>query len=281
MAGRYAPGCAMGASRGAARYRARMADFALPRTDEPFDFRHQAATYGRWRRDYSPALYDEMAARSGPAAGRLALDVGCGTGFVTASLGQRGWNAVGVDFSRPMLAEARAASGGALRLVRARGEMLPMRDGEAALVTCGTSFHWLAPLPALAEFHRVLAPGGWVALFWRYAAQGEPSSRLVADVLARVGVPMSSLVEEFRVHPVDPFAGSGFENVTPLVLHPVLAFTAEEFHGYMSTIEWIRRFAGAAHADFLARLRDELAAHHPDGFEERNEEYLFLARRAG
>jgi ubiquinone/menaquinone biosynthesis C-methylase UbiE len=256
-----------------------MAEFALPRSDEPFDFRHQASSYGLWRRDYSATLYDAVAEHTGAAAGRLAVDVGCGTGFVTTSLGHREWNAIGVDFSAPMLAEARVAAGGTLRLVRARGEALPLRDGAASLVTCGTSFHWLAPLPALEEFRRVLAPGGWVALFWRYAARGEPSIRLVAEVLSRVGVPMSHVFEEFRVHPAAPFAGSGLESEPPLLLHTVLAFTAEEFHGYVSTLEWIRRFAGTNHAAFLDRLGEELSAHHPDGFEERNEEHLFLARR--
>src|SRR5215472_5779318 len=135
-----------------------MAEFALPRTDEPFDFRHQAAIYARYRRDYSSELYDAIMARTGLAAGRLAVDVGCGTGFVTASLDRRGWRALGADFSEPMLARARAASAGSLRLVRARGEALPVRDGSAALVTCGTSFHWLAPQPALTEFARALAP---------------------------------------------------------------------------------------------------------------------------
>ena len=41
----------------------------------------------------------------------------------------------------------------------------------------------------------------------------------------------------------------------------------------------MRRFAGASHATFLALLREEIIAHHPDGFEERDEEYLYLARK--
>jgi SAM-dependent methyltransferase len=256
-----------------------MAEFALPRSDEPFDFSHQAATYGLWRRDYSSELYDVIGERTGSGAGRLAVDIGCGTGFVTASLARRGWAAVGADFSAPMLAEARVMAGGTLQLVRARGETLPVRDGQASLITCGTSFHWLAPAPALEEFRRVLEPGGWVALFWRYAARGEPSDRLLMDVMAEVGVPMPGTFEQFRVHPLDPFAGSRFEDVSAVVLHPVLSFTAEEFHGYVSTFEWCRRFAGPKHEAFLARLREALAERHPDGFEEQNEEYLFLARR--
>ena len=258
-----------------------MAEFALPRTDEPFDFRHQAAVYARYRRDYSSELYDAIMARTGPAAGRLALDVGCGTGFVTATLDGRGWRALGADFSEPMLAGAREAWGGRLRLVRARGEALPVRDGSAALITCGTSFHWLAPAPAFAGFARALVPGGWVALIWRYAAPGEASTRLVMDVLRATDSATPPDFEQLRVHQMDPFAGSTLESAPPAFLQSPLVFSAEEFHGYISTLEWIRRFAGAKHAEFLARLREALAERHPDGLTERNEEYLFLARKPG
>jgi len=254
-------------------------EFTLPRNDEPFDFRHQATIYGRFRRDYSDALYDAIGERTGAGRGRLALDVGCGTGFVAASLTRRGWRAVGVDFSQPMLAQARAASGGMLPLVRARGESLPVTDASATLLTCGTSFHWLAPAPALAEFTRVLAAGGRVALFWRYAAPGEPSSRLVTGLLREMGVWVVEGFDQLRVHPADPFAGSGLAAEPAQVLHTTIAFTAEEFHGYVATLEWVRRFAGARHGEFLDRLREALATRHPDGFAERDEEYLFLAQK--
>ena len=281
MGARYAPAVVPGARRGAARYAAAMAEFALPRNDEPFDFRHQAAIYGCFRRDYSDGLYDAMLARADPGTGGLAVDVGCGTGFVTMSLRRRGWRTIGVDFSAPMLAQARAASDGALSLVRARGEWLPLRDRSAALITCGTSFHWLAPSPALAEFTRVLAPGGGVALFWRYAAPGEPSSRLVTDVLRAMDVCVAEDFDTLRVHAPDPFAGSGLAAEPARILQSTVQFTADEFHGYVSTLEWVRRFAGPRHAEFLDRLGAALSARHPGGFGERSEEYLFLAQKPG
>ncbi len=258
-----------------------MAEYAVPPSDEPFDFRRQAATYGRFRRDYSPAVYDAISTFAGAAAGRLAVDVGCGTGFVSRELVRRGWGVVGVDLSAPMLAEARAASGRASTLVRARGEALPVRAGAAALVTCGTSFHWLAPAPALAEFARVLVPRGVVALFWRYPTLAQPSTRLLARLLIEVGAPVPEDFEEFRVHPPDPFRGSVFDGEPVRTLETTIAFTADEFHGYVTTLEWVRRLAGPRHGELLDRLRAELAANHPAGFAERGEEYLFLGRRSG
>src|SRR5262249_58670103 len=111
------------------------------------------------------------------------------------------------------------------------------RDGQASLITCGTSFHWLAPVPALDEFRRVLAPGGWVALFWRYAARGEPSDRLVMDVMSEVGVPMPGTFDQFRVHPPDPFAGARFENASRGGPPPVPSFPPRGFPGDGSPLE--------------------------------------------
>lgn len=252
-----------------------MAEIGLPRSDEPFDFRHQARRYARYRRDYSAALYDAIAARTGPAEGRSAVDVGCGTGFVARALEARGWRAVGVDFSAPMLREA--CTGAALCLVQARGEALPLRDASVELVACGTSFHWLAPAPALAEFARVLVPGGWAALFWRYPILGEPSVHVVGDVLRRFGQDVDAAMR--LVHTPAPFADSAFRPEPGEVIATSLRFTAAEFHGYVSTVEWLRRITGAQHAAFLDALREELERRHPDGVLEHCQEHLFLGRR--
>jgi trans-aconitate methyltransferase len=258
-------------------YDGRMSEYALPRDDEPFDFRRQASVYARFRRDYSPAVYDTIAARTGPAGGRIAIDLGCGTGFVTGSLAARGWRAIGVDLSAPMLAAAREATPDAA-LVRARGEALPVRAGAAALVTAGTAFHWMAPAPTLAEVGRVLVPGGWVAVFWRVSRPSSPAMRVVATVLARRGVVLPD--------GLGPHAASASLDGSDLVTEPAIRFessahfTPETLTGFVSTVEWVRRIAGPAHAPFLDDLRAELDRSHPDGIEDRVEETLLLGRRA-
>ena len=168
-----------------------------------------------------PTSTTRSLARTGPAAGRLA-----DRRRLRDRLRHRESRPVRLACAGGRLLRADAGAGareawaGRLRLLRARGEALPVRDGRAALVTCGTSFHWLAPAPALAEFARALAPGGWVALFWRYAAPGEPSTRLVMEVLRATDSAVPPDFEQLRVHPIDPFGGSGLESVPPVVLRP-------------------------------------------------------------
>jgi ubiquinone/menaquinone biosynthesis C-methylase UbiE len=253
------------------------ADHVLPRCDEPPDFRRQARGYARFRRDYSDALYDAITAFAGVAAGRRALDLGCGTGFVTASLAARGWRVTGADFSQPMLAEARAFLGAGAGLLRTRAEALAVADARVALLTCGTAFHWLAPRPTLDEMTRVLAPGGAVALFWRYPAPEAPTPGLIREVMARFGVTLPE--QHVYVHPPEPFAGSALAVASPQVLRSTLRYTPEEFHGYAASTEFLRRFAGEHHAAFLDALREEAERRFPGGIEEPSDEHLFLARR--
>jgi SAM-dependent methyltransferase len=253
------------------------ADLVLPRSDEPPDFRRQAASYARYRRDYSAALYAAIAERTGPPDGRGALDLGCGTGFVSARLGGEGWRVVGGDFSAPMLAEAREFLGEDAALVRARAEALPLASGVVALVTCGTAFHWFAPRPALDELTRVLAPGGWAALFWRYPAREAATPRLVREVMERFGPRLPDV--QIVVHAPEPFLGSILEPATPQIIPTVLRYTAADYHGYAASTELLRRFAGEHHDAFLLELRAELERRFPDGIEEPSEEHLFLARR--
>src|ERR1700753_3274293 len=92
------------------------------------------------------------------------LDVCCGTGAglrVLISAGQTQGQVAGVDFSRGMLARARAAYPAA-GLIRADARALPFTGAFDLAVSFGALGHFLpAERPALfAGVHRALRPGG-------------------------------------------------------------------------------------------------------------------------
>lgn len=93
------------------------------------------------------------------------LDVACGTGLFARLLLRRYSAAriTGVDLSPDMLKQALARFNGEQRVRwrRASAERLPADSAEFDVVTCNNAFHLIPnQAAALAEFRRVLKPGG-------------------------------------------------------------------------------------------------------------------------
>jgi SAM-dependent methyltransferase len=88
----------------------------------------------------------------------LIVDVGCGTGATAAGLRRFG-RVIGVDFS-PLALQA-CITRGLGELLRARAEAIPLAgDSADAIVATDILEHLDDDLAALAEFRRILKPGG-------------------------------------------------------------------------------------------------------------------------
>ena len=103
-----------------------------------------------------------MLALAGDVAGRRVLDVGCGSGPLTAALRDRGAVVSGFDVSAAMVALARARLGADADLaVHDLADPLPYPDAVFDDVVASLVLHYLEDWTGpLAELHRVLKPGG-------------------------------------------------------------------------------------------------------------------------
>jgi SAM-dependent methyltransferase len=102
--------------------------------------------------------------QAGVDAGAVVVDAGCGPGTVGSAAAAAGAVAVGVDNSVVMLEETRRRRLDA-RPVLGDVARLPLRTGVAGLVRAERVLQWTPdPDTALAELHRVTAPGGWIAV---------------------------------------------------------------------------------------------------------------------
>lgn len=92
-------------------------------------------------------------------------DIACGTGILADRIQRelRPDEVYGIDMSESMLAQARKRSD-RVRWMSAPAEELPFEDGFLDAVVTTSAFHFFDQPAALAEFHRVLAPGGIVAV---------------------------------------------------------------------------------------------------------------------
>jgi ubiquinone/menaquinone biosynthesis C-methylase UbiE len=109
---------------------------------------------------YRPAQ-DIALRRLRDAGVKCVLDVGCGTGiFTTRMRDELGLDVIcGCDLSEGMLAKAHARSDD-VGWTRGDATKLPVGDASVDAVVCTEAFHFFDQPAALAEFFRVLRPGG-------------------------------------------------------------------------------------------------------------------------
>lgn len=145
----------------------------------------------RWRRKVSGKLSDILGR---PDA--VVLDVACGTGDLSLELSSHAKaRVIGTDFCRPMLSIAKektAVSGAAIPYVEGDAMNLSYADNSFDAVTIAFGLRNLSNFAdGLAELHRVLKPGGRLAVL-EFSSPVVPGFRTLfnfyfARVLPRIG----------------------------------------------------------------------------------------------
>ncbi len=165
-----------------------------------------ADAYDRFMGRYSLTLSPQLAELAGVAVGARALDVGCGSGMLTAELVARlGAAAVAaIDPEELFVAAVRERNPG-VDVRHGAAEDLPFADAEFDAALAQLVIHFMAdPVAGLREMARVTRPGGVVAAsvwdlaggrapitpFWRAAIELDPGTR---DESARAGARQGDL----------------------------------------------------------------------------------------
>jgi SAM-dependent methyltransferase len=123
-----------------------------------------AAAYAEHRPSYADDAIRWCLAPVSAARPRV-VDLGAGTGILTAAVDRLGADVTAIEPDPNMLAELRRRLP-AVRSAAGSAEAIPLPDGSVDAVLAGQAMHWFDLDRALPEIARVLVPGGVFAGLW-------------------------------------------------------------------------------------------------------------------
>jgi len=218
-------------------------------------------------------LVDRLALGSG----KTVVDVGAGTGKLTRQLVASGARIVAVE----PLAEMRAQFALVLpsvEIVDGTAEALPLDDECADAVTAAAAFHWFDLDRALPEFHRVLRPGGSLAVVRNYRDLRDPVQASVQEIIEAY-VPDERAFEAWKsiMKATLYFDGPEIFQTT----HEQLV-DADGLAERVGTTSYVARLPDEERADVLDRVR-AVGAGQPEelfAFRYRSDAFVFRRRNA-
>jgi SAM-dependent methyltransferase len=188
-----------------------------------------AAGYDRYRPRPPDALLDVLSAVAQAERPLLVVDLGSGTGLSARAWAMRAERVIGVEANPAMVAQAEARTAERnVSYVEAYADQTGLPSGEADLVTCSQSFHWMEPEPVLAEAVRLLRDGGVFAAYdydwppvvhWEVEAAFGQMLRRIAQIRRKRGLPVGGWRKAQHLERME--ASGRFRFVREVLLHGV------------------------------------------------------------
>jgi SAM-dependent methyltransferase len=177
------------------------------------------------------------------------LDLGAGSGKLTRAVARLGFEVLGVDPDKQMLAGL-----GELPSLVGAAEHIPLPDASVAAVTVGQAWHWFDPDSAGPEIARVLRPGGRLGLIWNTRDLAHP---FVAQLSQAMGEsPAERMMDEGGVLPLPgftPFECSRRDRIRMMTADELVAMVVSRSH-YLIGSPQLQR-------EVVVNVRELLATH--------------------
>lgn len=211
--------------------------------------------YAQFRPEY-PARLGEFLASLAPATD-LAVDVGCGSGQLTAQLAPYFESTIGLDPSADQIANARPQE--RVRYAQASAEKLPVADRSAALITAAQAAHWFDRPAFYAEVRRIAVDRAVLALISYGVVElgsdlRERFDRFYRDEIGPYWPPERTLVDSGYADIDFPF-----EELPAPSMGIEKDWTLGELLGYLSTWSAVRRVEEAGRPEVLRDFGADLA----------------------
>jgi len=227
-------------------------------------FLGRVEAYAKYRPSYPAAAIDLLAARCGLKPGVNAVDLGSGTGILSALLLQRGARVFGIEPNREMRYYSDLALSGEFYTESGTADNTYMPDRYFDLLVAGQAFHWFDPQKTRIEALRILKPGAWAALLWNERPKEPVPFMEDYEALVRRYAPQYDQVVRMRAQEdgIRQFFGYSPE----LAIFPneqVLDF--EGLMGRLMSSSYCPMPANPNHAPLMAGLKEVFDRHQRDG----------------
>jgi SAM-dependent methyltransferase len=224
-------------------------------------FAKSPEAYERGRPDYPPAVWDHMVRLLHLEKAGVIVEPGAGTGKFTRWLASLDRARILPVEPVPAMRRALAQRPGRMSIVGGLAEVLPIADHRADAVICAQCFHWFDGAAALAEFYRVLKPGGYLGLVWNVR---DEDAQWVKE-LTHIMDPYEGDAPRYRSGDwKQHFAGrSGFSPLEEMHLAHEVVCNVQAVVDRVASISFIAALPEHDHARVTAAVRT-LIATHPD-----------------
>jgi ubiquinone/menaquinone biosynthesis C-methylase UbiE len=230
-----------------------------------------AEAYERRRPSYHPEIVAWVVRRLALAPGRIVADVGAGTGKFTRLLVPSGARVIAVEPLAEMREQLSAAVPG-VEVLAGSAEQLPLEDDSVDAATAAAAFHWFELDRALPELHRVLKPGGGLAIVRNYRDLDQPLQTAVEEIIGHL-LPGGSQFQQWRA---ELEASPLFGRLESIHRTHEQYFDAEGLAERVSTISYVARLPDGERAGVLAAVRalGEAQQQTPFPFRYRNDAFV-------
>ena len=220
-----------------------------------------AATYAELRPAYPLDAVRWCVAPTGRDIGSLrVLDLGAGTGKLTAQLAPLAAEVTAVEPDPAMLEELRRGVP-SVRALAGSAEQIPLPDASVDAVLCGQSMHWFTMSRAVPEIARVLVPGGTLAALWNSDDDRVPWVAGLQDAAEGAAAPSLSrrriAAAEFGS---DQFGREAFSPVERAEFANAQSLTADALVDLLGTHSAVLVMTPGERGRVLARIRSYLAS---------------------
>lgn len=144
-------------------------------------FSDRGKDYEKYRPIHPASAIDAILSGLGSPTQLVAADIGAGTGIGARLLADRDIRVMAIEPNADMRMAATPHK--KVEFLAGTAEQIPLETASVDLVTSFQAFHWFEFTKSLQEFHRILKPGGQLALIWSIWDQSDIASKAYSRLI--------------------------------------------------------------------------------------------------